>query len=223
MLLYMTFSRRMPNSIGHQAVKKISTKQSPYNHRICLWPITTQVRSEYHRRCRRFKPRLRRCHFASLQGRIRRAIAHASRPLLPAEKNYSQIKKEGFALVFAVQTFHKLLHGRRFTLLTDHKPLASIFGSKKRISVYTANRLQRWATTLSAYDFNIQYKSITSFGQSDALSRLIATNSTRDEDRVIAAIAVDADITLVFTSAARALPVTANEIRDSTSKDRLSS
>lgn len=72
-----------------------------------------------------------------------------------------------------------------------------------------------------AYDFNIQYTSTTSFGQADALSRLIATNSTQDEDRVIAAIAVDADITHVFTSAVQALPATANEIKESTAKDRL--
>ncbi|PIO61562.1 hypothetical protein TELCIR_16908 [Teladorsagia circumcincta] len=86
-----------------------------------------------------------------------KAMAHAYRSLLPAEKNYSQIEKEALAIVFAVQKFHRMLHGRRSTLLTDHKPLLTIFGSKKGIPVYTANRLQRWAITLLAYDFNIQY------------------------------------------------------------------
>ncbi|VDP31551.1 unnamed protein product [Schistosoma margrebowiei] len=80
-------------------------------------------------------------------------IAHASRILNLAERKYSQIEKEGLALVFAVKKFHKMIYGRRFTLLTDHKPLLSIFGSKSGIPAYTANRLQRWAITLLAYDF----------------------------------------------------------------------
>ncbi|KAL6743448.1 hypothetical protein Aduo_016488 [Ancylostoma duodenale] len=36
-----------------------------------------------------------------------------------------------------------MLHGRKFALLTDHKPLRAIFGSRKGIPIYTANRLQR--------------------------------------------------------------------------------
>ncbi|KIH52830.1 hypothetical protein ANCDUO_17061 [Ancylostoma duodenale] len=150
-----------------------------------------------------------------------KAIAHASRSLLPAEKNYSQIEKEGLALIYAIQKFHKMLHGRKFTLLTDHKPLLAIFGSKKGIPVYNANRLQRWATILLGYDFSIQYRSTTSIGQADALSRLIASQPTTDEDRVIAAISVDADIQHVFINTIRALPVTADEIKEATTNDRL--
>ena len=32
-------------------------------------------------------------------------IAHASKTLLPAEKNYSQIEKEGLSIMFAVKIF----------------------------------------------------------------------------------------------------------------------
>ncbi|XP_062556975.1 uncharacterized protein K02A2.6-like [Armigeres subalbatus] len=72
-------------------------------------------------------------------------ISYASRSLTPAESNYSQIEKEGLALIFAVTRFHRMIFGRQFILETDHKPLLAIFGSKKGIPVYTANRLQRWA------------------------------------------------------------------------------
>lgn len=75
-------------------------------------------------------------------------IAHASRLLSDAERNYSQVEKEALGLVFAVKKFHKYIFGREFLLLTDHKPLLTIFGNKKGVPVYTANRLVRWATTL---------------------------------------------------------------------------
>ena len=76
----------------------------------------------------------------------RKAVAHASRSLLPAEKQYSQIEKEALGIIFAVTKLHRHLHGIRFLLQTDHKPLITIFGSKKGLPVYTANRLLRWGT-----------------------------------------------------------------------------
>ncbi|EPB73269.1 hypothetical protein ANCCEY_07639 [Ancylostoma ceylanicum] len=70
-------------------------------------------------------------------------IAHASRSLTAAEKNYSQIEEEALGIVFAVKNFHKYVFGIKFLLLTDHKPLLPIFGDKKGVLVYSANRLKR--------------------------------------------------------------------------------
>ncbi|CAH8670750.1 unnamed protein product [Schistosoma haematobium] len=146
-------------------------------------------------------------------------IAHASRTLNSAERKYSQIEKEGLALVFAVKKFHKMIYGRRFTLLTDHKPLISIFGSKSGIPAYTANRLQRWAITLLAYDFQILYKSTEKFGQADALSRLIANQKQEREDSIIATISLEDDIHHILQVAIKATPLSSEDIRRYTQED----
>ena len=62
---------------------------------------------------------------------VTKPIAHASRALLLAERNYSQIEKEGLAITYAVKRFRRFIHGRTFVLQTDHKPLLLTFASKK--------------------------------------------------------------------------------------------
>ena len=71
------------------------------------------------------------CILHKLPDGSQKAVAHASRPLQPAEKQYSKIEKEALGIIFAFIKFNSYLHGRRFILLIDHKPLITIFGSKK--------------------------------------------------------------------------------------------
>ncbi|GFX90469.1 transposon Tf2-11 polyprotein [Trichonephila clavipes] len=59
-----------------------------------------------------------------------RPIAFASRTLSGSEKKYSQIDKEALSIVWAVRKFYLYLKGRRFTLITDHKPLIATLASK---------------------------------------------------------------------------------------------
>ena len=72
-----------------------------------------------------------------------RPIAFALRTLTKSERNYSQLEKEALSLVFGVRMFHQYRNGRRFTLLTDHQPLTTIFNPKKGIPSLAAARLQR--------------------------------------------------------------------------------
>ena len=55
-----------------------------------------------------------------------RPVAFESHTLSAAELGYSQIEKEGLACVFGVKRFQLYLYGRRFTLITDYKPLLQV-------------------------------------------------------------------------------------------------
>ena len=59
----------------------------------------------------------------------------------------------------------------------DHKPLLSIFGSKKENPSHTANRLQRWGTILLNYCFKMEFLPPKSLGHADGLSILIPKSS----------------------------------------------
>ncbi|XP_021339765.1 uncharacterized protein K02A2.6-like, partial [Mizuhopecten yessoensis] len=84
-----------------------------------------------------------------------------------AERNYSQIDKEALGLVWGVKHFHDYLFGRRFTLLTDHKPLVAIFNPEKSIPTTTASRMQRYALFLSGLTYDIEYKHTKAHGNAD--------------------------------------------------------
>lgn len=55
-------------------------------------------------------------------GDAEQPIAFVSRSLATAESKYSQMEKEGLAIIFAVKKFHQFLHGRTFTIYSDHQP-----------------------------------------------------------------------------------------------------
>ena len=102
-----------------------------------------------------------------------RPIAFTSRTrLAPAEKKYSQVEKEGLAIVYAVHKFHQYLYGHRFTIFSDHKPLKYLFSESRPVPVLASARIQRWALTLSTYEYTIEYRPGTKIANADALSRL---------------------------------------------------
>lgn len=101
-----------------------------------------------------------------------RPIAYASRTLSKSEVGYSVIDKEALAIMYGVKKFNQYVYGRKFTLLTDHKPLLSIFGPKTNLPSYSASRLQRYAVFLTNYDFDIRYIKSQANANADCLSRL---------------------------------------------------
>ena len=149
----------------------------------------------------------------------KKPIARASRALLPTEKAYSQIEKEALSIIFAVTKFHRYLHGRFFNLQTDQKPSLTIFGSKKGLPVYTANRLLRWGTILLNYNFKLEYLPTSKIGHADGLSRLIPNQCQLLEDSVIAPLRSDCEIKSIIENTVRDLPVTLSEITSEAIED----
>ena len=73
-------------------------------------------------------------------------IVFSSRTLSSTERGYAQLEKEVLALINYVRQFNKYLIGRKFTLVTDHRPLLKY---KQGIPTLAAARLQRWAKYLA--------------------------------------------------------------------------
>lgn len=96
-----------------------------------------------------------------------RPIQFASKVLNDAQRNYSTIEKELYAIVYATETFRHFLYGVKFDLYTDHRPLLHLFNIKN-----PSGRLYRWKAALTEYDFKIQYKRGSQNTVADALSRL---------------------------------------------------
>lgn len=94
-------------------------------------------------------------------------IAYASRTLNRAEGNYSTTEKELLAIVWSVKHFRPYLYGRKFVIMTDHKPLTWLFNVKD-----PGSRLVRWRLTLEEYDYDIIYKPGKINHNADALSRI---------------------------------------------------
>lgn len=140
-------------------------------------------------------------------------IAFASRTLAKAEKNYSQLEKEGLAIVFGVKKFHPYLFGRHFVILSDHKPLRHLFKEDSATPVMASARIQRWALLLGGYDYTIEYKPGERHANADFLSRLPLSISPGN-------IPIPPE-TIALIESLDASPVTAAEIKQWTAKDPL--
>ena len=108
-----------------------------------------------------------------------------------AETRYSTSEKELLAIVWSCKHFRPYLIGRKFTIVTDHKPLQWICNNKD-----TSSRLMRWRLKLEDYDYEIKYKPGVKNCNADALSRY-PVNVVEKSDDVAQEISEDRKLRLL--------------------------
>ena len=102
------------------------------------------------------------------QDDLTRVVAYASRGLKCSEQNYHSNKLEVLVLKWAVtKKSHDHLYGHRFVVVTDNNPLTYVLTTAKLDAVGHC-----WLAELSAYNFELVYKSGRTNIDADALSRL---------------------------------------------------
>jgi len=104
-------------------------------------------------------------------GGSERPIASISKTLTGSQRNYSQIQKEALAIIYALKKFFHNLYGRKFILVTDHRPLVAMFGPNKPTPALAANRLSQWALFLRQFN-TIEYCKTSEHSNADVLIRL---------------------------------------------------
>ncbi|KAG7303852.1 hypothetical protein JYU34_010754 [Plutella xylostella] len=113
---------------------------------------------------------------AILSNSDNRPVAYSSRNLNKAELNYPTVEKELLAIVWAVKYFRPYLYGRKFKILTDHKPLVYLFNIRD-----PSSRLMKFRMALEEYDFVVEYVRGKDNAAADALSRVKVTSNDEKE------------------------------------------
>ena len=103
--------------------------------------------------------------------------------------------------------------GRHFELITDHKPLLSLFNEHKAIPSHASAHIQRWALTLAAYEYTLVSRRTDAHANADALSRLPLAETMRETP-------VPAELILTLEQVQH-MPVTDQQIRTWTVQDPL--
>ena len=143
---------------------------------------------------------------------VRKPVAYASRSLNKHEQGYAQMDREGLAIIFGLRRFHMYLYGRPIVILTDNKAIEHILSPTAPVPTLAAQRLQRWAIMLSAFNYQLKYITSEENVLADALSRLprsMPDDSESDEDAVFH----------VEIKRLESLPITWKEIAAATKRD----
>ena len=102
-------------------------------------------------------------------------VSFFSRQLQGAQVRYSATELEALAIIRSIFFYAHYLHGRQFTIITDHKALTSWMSSTR-----LNRRLQGWALKLQDFSFTIEYRPGPSVGDADGLSRQAWTKADED-------------------------------------------
>ena len=107
------------------------------------------------------------CIAAVLQTSSGQPVSFLSRVLTDAEKRYDIVEKEALAVYWGILRSRMFLLGRKFKVLSDHKPIQYLFNSDK-----VSPKLLRWRLALQEFDFQVTYCPGTENTVADCFSRI---------------------------------------------------
>ena len=107
-------------------------------------------------------------------------VAYLSKKFTTTQMNWPATEQECYAIIHAIEKWHKYLDGREFTIETDHKPLLP-FNTKQQLN----SKCERWRLKLLQYKFTIRYIKGKHNTVADYLSRSPLDNASHDEDDYI--------------------------------------
>ena len=105
-------------------------------------------------------------------------VAYLSRTLNKMERNYTTTEIECLACLYAMKAFRHYLISKRFTLVSDHAPLAYLNSIND-----PSSRLMRWILKFQDYEYDFKYKKGKLNINADALSRCPVGNPKSPNDK----------------------------------------
>jgi transposase InsO family protein len=98
---------------------------------------------------------------------VEKVIQYISHQLSSTQRRWATIEKEAYAVIYAITKLRTYLFGADFVVLTDHKPLKSLFTKEM-----ANTKVQRWAVLLAEYGAKIEYREGKNNIRADMLSRI---------------------------------------------------
>ena len=107
-------------------------------------------------------------------------VFYASKTLTDTESNYSNIECEMLGIVFSILHFKHLTFGHKVHIITDHKPLITLF--RKNLHA-TSPRLSHMLVQILDYSIEFHHQECTKMHLSNALSRLNTHDSIAEKSK----------------------------------------
>ena len=84
-----------------------------------------------------------------------KTINYSSRTLTDTEQRYAPVEGESLAILFGVTTNRMYLHGMKFEVITDHKPLVSLYNNPRK---QAPARIENHRLKLQQYRMIVKYE-----------------------------------------------------------------
>ena len=94
-------------------------------------------------------------------------IQYIYHSLSAAQRRWSSVEREAFAIVYAINKLRPYQYGVRFVIYTDHRPLRGLFTKQMNNT-----RIQRWAILIAEFHAEIRYLPGKRNCRADMVSRI---------------------------------------------------